>query len=485
MNARRSLMRPACHLLLQILGLLLPRRERIEWLAEWKGELHHAFDCQFGNRECLNFCLGAIPAAFWLRRSLPRPRPGMESPRRCLALLAALATVSVTLTLLLPATRRQILPPAYHPTQNLAVVSPIPVVTGSEGEVTASQYLAWRAHPRPGLLQTAFYLPTTDDIQRDHRSEAWSIGRATSSFALLLQIPVSPSLLNSCRHSGIVPLVLSHHTWVHEFAASPTVVGRTLHFRTWKARIVAIAPPVASYLPMQMNAWTIETKSLIQHLSFRRYNYGFMLARLAHSAAASSRVILTGHFGQRLDMYLVPAPAYAAFYRHQLIVGFAFGLLICCLMIPAILYLCPETGLTTEQLPIRKRLHVWLFFLAKLLLLLPTLLCAPLLVAHGLAWSAASAQGLQALLTLGGTPLAAFWAISDQRQRCPHCLRKLSSPARVGDRSHTFLSFSGTELFCTEGHGLLHVPDYPTSWFRTQRWLPLDASWHGLFETRA
>lgn len=486
MNPRRpALLRPTCHLLLQLAGLLLPRRERSEWLAEWKAELHHALRRDVCNRVCFEFCSGAIPDAFWLRRGLLRPVPALESPRRCLALLALFATVSVTLALLLPPIRRQILPPAYPTPRNLAVVSPIPVVTGSEGEVAASQYLTWRTHPHPTLTRTAFYLPTTDFIQIHHRTQTWSIGRATSSFPRLLHIPVSQSLLNACRRSGAVPLVLSHPTWAHSFASNPAILGRTLRFRGWNAKIVAIAPPAASYLPMQMSAWTIETSSLIRSLNDQRYNYGFMLARLAPSAAGSSRVLLTGHVGLRLNMYLVPASAYAAFYRHQLILGFAFSLLICCLMIPAILFLSPETGLATEQLPLRKRARVWLFFLAKLVLLLPTLLCAPLLLAHGLAWSADSAQGFQALLTLGGTLFAALWAIRDQHQRCPHCLRKLSSPARVGDRSHAFLSFSGIELLCAEGHGLLHVPDYPTSWFRNQRWLPLDASWRSLFQARA
>ena len=288
-----------------------------------------------------------------------------------------------------------------------------------EGEVAASQYLVWRTHAHPALLQTAFYLPTTDYIQTSHRIRTWSIGRATSNFPLLLHIPVSQSLLNSRHRSGIVPLVLSHHTWAHDFGSNPAIIGRTLHFRGWNAKVVAIAPTTASYLPMQMSAWTVETSSLIRNLSDKRNNYGFMLARLAPFAAGHSRVLLTSHVGTRLDMYLVPTSAYVAFYRHELILGFASSLLICCLMIPAILFLSPETGLSTEQLPLRKRLRVWLFFLAKLLLLLPTLLCGPLLLAHWVTWSLASAGNLQAILTLGGMLVVALWAIHDQRQRCP------------------------------------------------------------------
>ena len=69
----------------------------------------------------------------------------------------------------------------------------------------------------------------------------------------------------------------------------------------------------------------------------------------------------------------------------------------------------------------------------------------------------------------------------DQRQRCPVCLNRVAHPAQVGLASRTFLAWNGTELMCTGGHTLLHVPGLPTSWFGTQRWLYLDASWEFLF----
>jgi hypothetical protein len=41
------------------------------------------------------------------------------------------------------------------------------------------------------------------------------------------------------------------------------------------------------------------------------------------------------------------------------------------------------------------------------------------------------------------------------------------------------------ELICIGGHGLLHVPEMPTSWFSEQRWLYLDSSWEVLFAESA
>jgi hypothetical protein len=69
----------------------------------------------------------------------------------------------------------------------------------------------------------------------------------------------------------------------------------------------------------------------------------------------------------------------------------------------------------------------------------------------------------------------------DQRRRCPVCLQMLRNPVRVGQPSRNFLAWNGTELICVAGHGFLHVPEMPTSWFSTQRWLYLDASWRSIF----
>ena len=103
-------------------------------------------------------------------------------------------------------------------------------------------------------------------------------------------------------------------------------------------------------------------------------------------------------------------------------------------------------------------------------------------VAYGF-YSAGSttAQYMQLGLSFFGFLFGFRWILQDQRKRCPVCLRVLSHPARVGQASRNFLAWNGTELICAGGHGLLHIPELPTSWFSTQRWLDLDASWGSLF----
>jgi hypothetical protein len=111
----------------------------------------------------------------------------------------------------------------------------------------------------------------------------------------------------------------------------------------------------------------------------------------------------------------------------------------------------------------------------KFALVLPIVFCGTLDLAPVI-----SSACLQPHATLVGYVLAFRWALMDQRRRCPVCLRRLAGPARIGQASQTFLEWYGTELFCVKGHGLLHVPEIPTS-YSVQRWLDLDTSWGSLF----
>jgi len=79
-----------------------------------------------------------------------------------------------------------------------------------------------------------------------------------------------------------------------------------------------------------------------------------------------------------------------------------------------------------------------------------------------------------------GSVIGFRWVLVDQRRRCPVCLRVLTNPTPIGEPSRTLLEWYGTELVCTRGHGLLHVPEIRNS-YSEQRWLRLDSSWSSLF----
>jgi hypothetical protein len=77
--------------------------------------------------------------------------------------------------------------------------------------------------------------------------------------------------------------------------------------------------------------------------------------------------------------------------------------------------------------------------------------------------------------------VAAFrWALIDQRRRCPVCLRVLGSPSGIGWASQVLLDLYGTEFICGQGHGLMQVPEIPSS-SSSQRWLTIEQSWSATF----
>jgi hypothetical protein len=69
------------------------------------------------------------------------------------------------------------------------------------------------------------------------------------------------------------------------------------------------------------------------------------------------------------------------------------------------------------------------------------------------------------------------WVLSDQRRRCPICLRLFTDPVRIGTASQTFLEWYGAESMCPRGHGLLHISEMPASYSGKPEWLRLGDSW--------
>jgi hypothetical protein len=76
---------------------------------------------------------------------------------------------------------------------------------------------------------------------------------------------------------------------------------------------------------------------------------------------------------------------------------------------------------------------------------------------------------------------AIVWVFSDQRLRCPICLRRLAMPVAIGSWASTFEP-PATELLCEVGHGSLCVSESATG--EPDRWVTLDDSWREAPGTR-
>ena len=145
------------------------------------------------------------------------------------------------------------------------------------------------------------------------------------------------------------------------------------------------------------------------------------------------------------------------------------------MIVTSVLVLSATTSLALGEYPGKRHFRRRTFLAAKIALIL-------LIVFYGsLDLASTDTRVFEAHGFLVGLIVGFRWALVDQRRRCPVCLRLLSNPTRIGGPSHTFLEWYGTELMCAQGHGLLYVPEIPSSCYTTQRWQYLDPSWSSLF----
>ena len=473
--------------------LFVPGGQRAEWWREWRAELwqarnEYAYDSRFSlssERAVASFCLGAYQDAFCLRRLEQRTRTPHSirfgAAWQCILILAALLGASYALMCVLPGVRAK---------QKLSQVATRPGLVlikytnneNSSPTISSGQYRAWKDRKQEFFDGFAFYRITKEDVSwqrldtsRDHAG--WGVARASSNFFTLLGLPVQ--FKDTALDTNIPDLVLSERAWRREFGADPDIVGSKMTLGSFPARIVGVLPEGTLGLPGNVDAWLLEPDS-----KTTPGRAGYVVAHLSASGRSrmqSGSIQITNYaplrspddlLGTSIDRS-VPSPREIFF----------FAILLALLALPALTSVSlSEFSVSLHEISWARRVYRWGFLFAKVALLLPTVYLGAVDIGYGFTGlDTINSMYAQLAFSVFGCLFGLTWALSDQRRRCPVCLERVAHPARVGQYSRTFLAWSGTELMCTGGHTLLHVPSLPTSWFSTQRWMFLDPSWKFLF----
>jgi hypothetical protein len=235
-------------------------------------------------------------------------------------------------------------------------------------------------------------------------------------------------------------------------------------------------------LPGRVDAWLLEDARQLARLPAN--STGFVLAHMRSSGSLPELGEWRYMNVQREDGTADRFDCISLAQRARLPFSiFLFTLIVAGITLPATTALpLGEYPRHRGRLPWADRARQWIFLSGKFLLVIPLVSLTSVDVAYGVpALGPTTVQYVQLALSFFGFLFAFRWILQDQRKRCPTCLRVLTNPARVGQASRNFLAWNGTELICANGHGLLHIPELPTSWFGTQRWLYLDSSWGSLF----
>ncbi|MGC2398156.1 MAG: hypothetical protein WA510_00165 [Acidobacteriaceae bacterium] len=471
-------------------GWLVPGRERAEWAAEWEAELWHAGQALRGGsfseaRGVIEFSLGAFPDAFWVRRNASTSlrhrvmRPGSAS--RCSISLAAWSAASLLFCLLLPgannAMRR-----SFTPERDGLVMISRGGYSGSQlPTIGFQEYRLWKTSARHLFTGLAFYQPILKRVHISrHRAVELSIGRTSDNlFQLLSLSPQGGGRYANSRNAARV--FLTKAAWQENFAGDREILGSFADIGGQHVLIAGIVDENSLRLPGRVDAWLLEDEPHLAMLSSK--SGGFVLGQLRTAGSANrSRgwQYMTVNFeeggSERFDCISLTEQ------NHLPFSVFLFTLIVALIALPATTPLpLGEYPRHTGRLTWTGRARRWVFLWSKIFLLVLLVHFTAVDAAYGHAQSEVNAQYIQLTVSFFGFLFGFRWILRDQRKRCPVCLRVLSNPARVGEASRCFLAWNGTELICAAGHGLLHIPELPTSWFDTQRWLDLDASWGTLF----
>lgn len=488
---RRDLL---ARLVVRCASLLVPRAIRSDWSAEWKAELWHV------SRECacrndagemsnpLVFSLGALQDAYTLQRDALRERAASSlragSALRCELLLGAFAISGFLLCFGLPGSRATMLPLPYRDAHELVMITSNGQPGTQSPSIRLSDYLEWTTDTAGLYKQIAFYQPSLRRVHfPHHRTATLSVTIASGNFLPMLGVSDTRGRAATGAASRGPRLYLARSAWKNYYRGKSDVFGSTAHVAGQSVTIVGVIPDEDWRLPGSADAWLLEDEQGLGNLPPTLT--GFVVARIRDSAFPPPHAGWRSMVETRNGVF----SKYECSSINSIVLEplFFFG----CALLLAIVALPAITALSLGDYPLsREPLHRrlvarrWLFLAIKFLFVLLAVYFWSTVLAYGTGFDLSRGAGIQTFTSFAPLLFGFRWVLQDQRRRCPVCLRLLSNPARVGQASCNFLGWCGIELICASGHGLLHIPELPTSWFATQRWQCLDSSWLCLFAER-
>lgn len=482
-----------CHVIIRAAAQLLPAAQQQEWKQEWFGEAWHRWrflqDTGSWNRkEALRLvrdCLGAFADAGWhfacQEQVQSRVREWARSPWLCLAALGGMLLVIGAVSGGFAATR-QLLPGPQQARANLVSVWLHPGSGGGDKLLPSDLPPAWAK--KSGLLESA----TGFTVRHDSISAPAILPArylvVTADPAFLAVFRTQPALGAAGPRSLPLPaVILSHEAWAATFHQDRNIVGREIAVGKEMYRVGGVLPQGFQFLSREPAVFVVlpEWKDS-EAMVVVRAKPGVAPDKLDRELTGIAQDCCYYFYDSELRFKPLASAAFTP------VRFFGIAVLIGVLMVAAVSRLRLRGWQAAWSRPLRAATSRRIAFLAA-----KSGLAWALVFLAGLEWSRPQASLLFAskdpasgpfliwLYILGAMGVS-FWSLADQRARCRVCLRLLCFPVRIGCPGCLLLDWSGTELLCTEGHGVLHVPMLASSWEEApQQWIALDESWQGLF----
>jgi hypothetical protein len=478
-----------CNAMIRAAAQLVPAAQQQEWKREWFGEIWYRWQFlrqvgEWNYGEALRLvrdCLGVFADAGWHFASQEqvqsRLREWARSPWLCLGVLAVLLAAVGAMSGGFAATRQLFFSPP-HGQANLFSIWLHPVISGGDKGLPPDLAPGWAKHSR--LLESAAGFTTRHASVSSRRVPATKLLVVTSEPSLFTVFGTKPELGAIPRGAGVV---LGHRAWISVFHANPQVVGSEVAVGGESYRVAAVLPADFQFLSRQPSIYVVQHElGDPQVMVVLRAKPGVTQNQLDRELTRIAEDCCYYFYSSQLRLrYLRSAMLTPVRF-------FGMAVLIGALMVAAVSRIGVRHWRVAWATPNRSAtLRRTGFFVAK------TGLALAVVFAAGLEWSRSESSFLVAskdpasgpflvwLYILGAMGVL-FWSLADQRARCRVCLRLLCFPVRIGCPGCLLLDWSGTELLCTEGHGVLHVPLLAASWDEeAERWIALDESWQELF----
>ncbi len=467
---------------------MVPRAERSEWRREWHAEVWHCWrflvdQGMWSSREAARLflrCLGSFADAAWHFSQQDavqnRVRECARSPWTCLALLVPPLLLVALLSHGLPATRQMLLPLAWRGAGQLALLTVHDESSNRERGVRPDVMTAWLENSRMVDTLAPLNWHTAQDDFRGRKP---------------LVVDTEPQLFSTLGAKAIlgsVPsrtkgLVLTDGAWQTMFRRDPNIIGKTVKFQKEALPVAGVLAPGFWFLTREPAVFVVRPELFDLRVKvLLRIRDGVPLGQLERELTRICQKTGWSMTTVRVDVWFLRE----GLWMPALLFGIATG----AALFLAVFVWRVRPGNLKKAMRVELRGATFrraAFFLAKCTLGLFIVFCAALeWTRRGpdvlLAYTDAASSPVMLWLYILGAMGVLFWAWADQRARCRVCLRLLTFPVRIGCPGCLLLDWSGTELLCEEGHGVLHVPHMATSWDeQPDRWVSLDDSWRDCF----
>ena len=487
-----------CRSILWMASWLAPASARSRWRDAWTKQAWHwcLFLAETGalnsrnKRELAKFCWSAFPAALWLRFNreefLRRADRLLGTPSFCLGTIAFGVVVLMLAGGIWPAVWSFISSPIPDP-DGVQVISLEGKFRRVRSETLLDLAEAWK-HSKL-IEDIAPYSWAPAKLRAPRRAVPVLSARVAPEFfqVLGLRATLGRTFQPGDERACYDCVILSDEIWRLQFGGERAVIGRQVEVDGLPRKIIGVLPRNFHLLPAQISVWTLLDSGTPPFSNFverigavARTRPGANEHRLETDLADLSEN--AGYVFPSSLVRVTSSPAELRRYleTYLLLVLLAVG---CATLI----VYARGGGVGRAPLSLRDRLRWWSFFVGKAVLLLAATGLLAWTVVHRLSIAVygsihpmTNAVGLWVFLIFSIAPLS--WAIRDQQRRCRVCLHRLGTPIAIGAPGHVLLDWSGTEMICADGHGVLYLPDSQANWLERARWDNLDASWADLFK---